>query len=168
MSDAGRKRRSAPDSWQISGIGFFSYALDRGKCESSPLSFLTCHVLKQGVVGGSDDFYRSGLLYGSWCKDLFSTGHKNPPGLLLALVPIQGNEYYVDGNGNITDNHGASYNTERTANAPKSDVIGMESNGSGRPVAIMQDEDGNFRLEVIDFSVLPIHMIAFRRGLMIF
>ncbi len=56
----------------------------------------------------------------------------------------EGNEYYVDGNGNITDSQGASYNTQRTENAPQADVIGIESNGSGRPVAIMEGENGNY------------------------
>ncbi len=56
----------------------------------------------------------------------------------------EGNEYYVDGNGNITDNQGASYSSERTENAPTTDVIGLESDGSGRPVAVMQGEDGNY------------------------
>ena len=55
-----------------------------------------------------------------------------------------GNVYYAIGGGNFTDNDGAYYSTTEPASAPESDVIGLVSDGSGRPVAIMQNPDGSY------------------------
>ena len=55
-----------------------------------------------------------------------------------------GNVYYAVGGGNFADNYGAYFSTTVPASAPDTTVIGLVSDGSGRPVSIMEDENGNF------------------------
>jgi len=55
-----------------------------------------------------------------------------------------GNVYYAIGGGNFQDSMGAYYSTTMPASAPDTEVIGLVSDGSGRPVTIMQNEDGTY------------------------
>ena len=55
-----------------------------------------------------------------------------------------GNVYYSIGGGNFTDEAGAYYSTTVPASAPDTEVIGLVSDGSGRPVTIMENEDGSY------------------------
>ena len=55
-----------------------------------------------------------------------------------------GNVYYAIGGGNFTDGAGAYYSTTMPASAPDAEVIGLVSDGSGRPVSIMENPDGSF------------------------
>lgn len=57
----------------------------------------------------------------------------------------EGNVYYAAGGGNFADNSGAYYTTTMPASAPDSEVLGLVSTGSGRPVAITATEDGEFQ-----------------------
>ncbi len=53
-----------------------------------------------------------------------------------------GNVYYAVGGGNFSDSAGAYFSTTVPASAPETNVIGLVSDGSGRPVSIMENEDG--------------------------
>jgi hypothetical protein len=55
-----------------------------------------------------------------------------------------GNVFYAVGGGNFTDNYGAYYSTTVPASAPETSVVGLVSDGSGRPVTVMQNEDGTY------------------------
>jgi len=58
-----------------------------------------------------------------------------------------GNVYYAiggAGGGNFVDAAGAYYTTTMPASAPDTEVIGLVSDGSGRPVSIMENEDGSY------------------------
>ena len=53
-----------------------------------------------------------------------------------------GNRYYENGGGVFTDEDGCTYTTWPNESAPEEEVIGIVSDGSGRPVTIMENEDG--------------------------
>ena len=55
-----------------------------------------------------------------------------------------GNVFYEVGGGVFTDAYGAYYTTWMPESAPDTDVIGLVSDGSGRPVTIMENEDGTY------------------------
>lgn len=55
-----------------------------------------------------------------------------------------GNVFYAVGGGNFTDNYGAYYSTTVPASAPDTSVVGLVSDGSGRPVTVMQNDDGTY------------------------
>ena len=55
-----------------------------------------------------------------------------------------GEVYYAIGGGIFADNYGAYYSTTMPASAPDTDVIGLVSDGSGRPVTIMENDDGTY------------------------
>lgn len=55
-----------------------------------------------------------------------------------------GNVYYAIGGGNFTDTMGAYYSTTMPVSAPDTEVIGLVSDGSGRPVTIMLNDDGTY------------------------
>lgn len=55
-----------------------------------------------------------------------------------------GNVFYEVGGGVFTDSYGAYYTTWKPDSAPDTDVIGLISDGSGRPVTIMENEDGTY------------------------
>lgn len=52
--------------------------------------------------------------------------------------------YYAIGGGNFTDNNGGYYSTTVPASAPSTSVVGLVSDGSGRPVTVMQNDDGTY------------------------
>ena len=56
----------------------------------------------------------------------------------------EGNIYYAIGEGLFCDDYGAYYTTWMPDSAPDSEVIGLVSDGSGRPVTIMENEDGTY------------------------
>ena len=53
-----------------------------------------------------------------------------------------GNRYYGNGDGTFSDENGATYTLFENESAPDEEVIGLVSDGSGRPVSIMENEDG--------------------------
>ena len=53
-----------------------------------------------------------------------------------------GNRFYENGGGVFTDEDGCTYTTWMNECAPEEEVIGLVSDGSGRPVSIMENEDG--------------------------
>ena len=53
-----------------------------------------------------------------------------------------GNRFYENGGGVFTDENGCTYTTWPNESAPEEEVIGIVSDGSGRPVTIMENEDG--------------------------
>lgn len=58
-----------------------------------------------------------------------------------------GNVYYAiggRGSGAFVDAYDAFYSTTVPASAPDTEVIGLVSDGSGRPVSIMENEDGSY------------------------
>ena len=55
-----------------------------------------------------------------------------------------GEVYYEVGGGIFADNYGAYYTTWMPESAPDTEVIGLVSDGSGRPVTIMENEDGSY------------------------
>ena len=55
-----------------------------------------------------------------------------------------GGVYYAVGGGNFVDTMGAYYSTTMPASAPDTEVIGLVSDGSGRPVTIMENDDGTY------------------------
>ena len=58
-----------------------------------------------------------------------------------------GNTYYAIGGApasNFVDDYGAYYSTTMPVNAPETEVVGLVSDGSGRPVSIVEGEDGSF------------------------
>ena len=58
-----------------------------------------------------------------------------------------GNVYHAIGGApasNFVDDYGAYYSTTMPVNAPDSDVVGLVSDGSGRPVSIVEGEDGTY------------------------
>lgn len=56
----------------------------------------------------------------------------------------EGNVYYAVGEGLFCDSYGAYYTTWMPESAPDTEVIGLVSDGSGRPVTIMENEDGTY------------------------
>ena len=56
----------------------------------------------------------------------------------------EGITFYAMGNGMFTDVYGAYYTTWEPESAPDTAVIGLVSDGSGRPVTIMENDDGTF------------------------
>lgn len=56
----------------------------------------------------------------------------------------EGNVYYAIGGGNFSDNNGGYYSTTVPASAPDTNVLGLISDGSGRPVTIMENSDGSY------------------------
>ena len=54
-----------------------------------------------------------------------------------------GNEYYRNADGSFSDGSG-TYSTTMTENAPQTEILGLVSEGSGRPVSIMANEDDSF------------------------
>ena len=56
----------------------------------------------------------------------------------------EGNVFYAIGDGLFCDDYGAYYTTWMPESAPDSEVIGLISDGSGRPVTIMENEDGSY------------------------
>ena len=56
----------------------------------------------------------------------------------------EGNIYYAIGEGLFCDDYGAYYTTWMPESAPENEVIGLISDGSGRPVTIMENPDGSF------------------------
>ena len=55
-----------------------------------------------------------------------------------------GEVYYAIGGGNFVDTAGAYYSTTMPVSAPDTDIIGLVSDGSGRPVTIMENDDGTY------------------------
>ena len=53
-----------------------------------------------------------------------------------------GNRFYENGGGVFSDEDGCTYTTWMNESAPDEEVIGLVSDGSGRPVSIMEDENG--------------------------
>ena len=53
-----------------------------------------------------------------------------------------GNRFYANGGGVFTDEDGCTYTTWENESAPEDEVIGLVSDGSGRPVTIMENADG--------------------------
>ena len=55
-----------------------------------------------------------------------------------------GNRFYENGGGVFSDEDGCTYTTWMNESAPDEEVIGLVSDGSGRPVTIMENEDGSY------------------------
>ncbi|MBQ2627233.1 MAG: hypothetical protein IJG17_05555 [Eubacterium sp.] len=55
-----------------------------------------------------------------------------------------GNRFYANGGGVFSDEDGCTYTTWMNESAPDEEVIGLVSDGSGRPVTIMENEDGSY------------------------
>ena len=60
------------------------------------------------------------------------------------FIDSEGITYYAMGNGMFADVYGAYYTTWQPESAPDTEVIGLVSDGSGRPVTIMENEDGTY------------------------
>lgn len=92
------------------------------------------------IVPGGDSPVETYLVYSQ------GSGHPiNITGSEGIFYDGYGNVYYAVGGGNFADAYGAYFSTTVPASAPDTSVIGLVSDGSGRPVSIMQDEDGAYR-----------------------